>query len=255
MSDAPRTRICHATPEDVYVRGESLTRDLIGQVSFTEMMVLHVLGRRPSAGECRAIDACLVTIMEHGLTPTVITARLTYTSAPEAMQGAVAAGLCSVGSLFVGTMEGCAQLLRRIVAAEDEPGEAASIVSSFADRGERLPGFGHPLHKPDDPRTPRLLAVAEEAGVKGAHAEALTQLSTAVDAARGRHLTVNATGAIAAVLLDCGVPAEIVRGFALVSRAAGLVGHIHEEQTQPTLRALWGAGEAAVPYVDEETDA
>lgn len=109
---------------------------------------------------------------------------------------------------------------RRIVAAA-----AASIVEEFAQRHERLPGFGHPLHKLDDPRTPALLALASEAGVKGAHAAVLAELSAAVDAARGRHLTVNATGAIAAVLLDCGVPAEIVRGFALVSRAAGLVGH------------------------------
>lgn len=254
MSEKPTTAICRSTAEDVFIRGKSLSKELIGKASFTELMVFQILGREPSAAQVAVIDACLVTIMEHGLTPTAIAARLTYTSAPEAMQGAVAAGLASVGSLFVGTMEGAAVLLDRIAASDDAEAEATAIVREARERGERLPGFGHPIHKPDDPRTPALLAVAEGQGVAGARCAALATLSTVVDREYGKHLTVNATGAIAACLGDCGVPAEIMRGFALIARCAGLVGHIREEQHTPAMKALWMAGEHAVPYAPESTD-
>lgn len=260
MSTAVVTRICHSTAQDVFVRGRSLTRELIGQLSFTQMMFLQILGRPPTAAQTVMLDACLVTIMEHGLTPTTIAARMTYTCAPESLQGAVAVGLVSVGSLMVGTMEGCARLLGRVVdadasgAGEAARTEATAIVREHQRLGTRLPGFGHPLHRPDDPRTPRLLAIADEQGIAGPHVAALAVLSQVVDRERGRHLTVNATGAIAATLADCGVPAEIMRGFALISRCAGLVGHIHEEQQQPAMTALWQAAEAAVDYEPEPHD-
>jgi citrate synthase len=251
MSDRVTTKICRSTRDDVFVRGKSLTRELIGKVSFTEMMFFQILGREPTPGQLAMLDACLVTIMEHGLTPTAITARMTYTSAPESLQGAVAAGLASVGSLFVGTMEGCARLLARMVASGDAEAEALRIFVEHRERGAALPGFGHPVHKPDDPRTPTLLALAERHGVAGAHVDALRTLSTVVVRERGRHLTVNATGAIAATLADCGVPHEIMRGFAVISRAAGLVGHIREEQLEPAMLTLWRAGDEAVPHEHE----
>ncbi|MCB9598333.1 MAG: citryl-CoA lyase [Sandaracinaceae bacterium] len=248
MKPKATTRICHSTADDVFVRGRSLTEELIGRVSFTEMIYLQILGRMPTPGQTAMLDACLVTLVEHGLTPTAITTRMTYTSAPESIQGAVAAGLASVGSLFVGTVEGCALLLARMVQSEDGEAEAVAIVREHRDRGARVPGFGHPIHRPDDPRTPRLLAVAREHGVAGAHVDALETLSAVVDRERGKHLTINATGAIAATLADCDVPAEILRGIALISRCAGLVGHVREEQLHPAMNALWEAAEAAVPF-------
>jgi citrate synthase len=251
MSTKPTTRICHSTQDDVFVRGKSLTRELMGKVTFAEMMYFQILGREPTPGQVAMLDACLVTLMEHGLTPTAIIARMTYTSAPEALQAAVAAGLASVGSLFVGTLEGCARLLVRVARSEDAEAEATRVVQAHRERGARLPGFGHPMHTPDDPRTPRLLEIAAANGVAGPHVAALRRLSRAVDGELGRHLTVNATGAVAATLLDCGVPPEIMRGFAVVSRAAGLVGHIREEQERPAMHALWLAGEAAVPFEAE----
>src|SRR5882672_1368142 len=114
----PTTTLATSTPEDVFIRGKSLCRELIGQVSFTEMMIFQMLGRMPSPAQVRVIDGCLVTIMEHGLTPSALATRLVYTSAPEAMQAAVAAGLLAVGSLFVGTTEGCGKLLARLLAAQ-----------------------------------------------------------------------------------------------------------------------------------------
>ena len=253
------TSLCHSTSDDVFVRGKSLCKELIGHVSFTEMFFFQAFGRRLTREQTALVDACLVTLVEHGLTPSVIATRLVYTSAPESMQGAVAAGLGAVGSLFVGTMEGAGQLLERLVRSLPESGEPLSELNAEAERIARehqsarraLPGFGHPIHKPDDPRAIRLLALAREHGVAGRHVLALTTLSGAVDRVYGKHITINATGAIAAVLGDCGVPCEILRGFALVARCAGLVGHIHEEQKKPALRALWEAGERAVPYAPE----
>lgn len=245
----PTTRIATSTQEDVIIRGRSLCQELIGRVTFTEMAYFCVLGRMPSAAQRAVLDACLVTLMEHGMTPSAITTRLVYSSAPEAMQAAVGAGLASVGSLFVGTMEGCGRLLQRLLHSESALAEEARCIArEHRSRREPLPGFGHPQHKPDDPRTPRVLAVATEQGISGRHVEALLELSRAVDEVYGKHITVNATGAIAAVLGDADVPVEILRGFALVARAAGLVAHVREEQQQPALRAIWAAAEHAVPY-------
>ncbi len=240
----PTTSISTSSADDIIVRGRSLPRDLIGRVGFTEMMFLQILGREPTQGEVAVVDACLVALMEHGLTPSVVATRMTYGSAPEALQGAIAAGLLGVGSVFVGTVEGCAALLARVVAGT--PPER--IVDEHRIAKRSLPGFGHPIHVPDDPRTPRILGVARDRGVAGRHVEALIQLSAAIDAALGRHLTINATGAVAAALADCGIPAGIMRGFAIIARCAGLVGHVHEEQQRPAMRTIWEAAEHAVPY-------
>jgi citrate synthase len=153
-----------------------------------------------------------------------------------------------VGSVFVGTVEGCASILARIVAANVPEGEARIVAAEYRAARRPLAGFGHPQHKPDDPRTPRILAVAEDNGVAGAHVAALRALGVAVDESYGKHITINATGAIAAVLGDCGVRPEIMRGFAILARCAGLIGHIQEEQQNPAMRALWQAGDRAVPY-------
>jgi citrate synthase len=152
-----------------------------------------------------------------------------------------------VGSRFVGTVEGCAALLARLVAA-DPRAEAVRIVDEHRAADLPLPGFGHNLHTPDDPRTPRLFALARQHGVAGPHCAAIETLSGTLDRALGRHLTINATGAVAAVLGDVDVPPEIMRGFALVARCAGLVGHIHEEQRQPAMLTIWESAERAVPY-------
>ncbi len=246
---APHTSIARHTESAVFVREHDLVNDLIGRVSFTEMMILQLLGRKATPAEVKVLDAVLVTIMEHGHTPSSIVTRLIYDSAPEALQSAVAAGLLGVAGTFVGTMEGCAGLIDEILASPDGIEAGATAVATRI-RAARLPlpGFGHPFHKPDDPRSPRLLAVAEEAGVPGRHIAALRALSVAVDKAWGRHLTINATGAIAAVLGEIGMPQSVMRGIAVVSRAAGLVGHIYEEQRIPTARHIWDAVGDAVPY-------
>jgi citrate synthase len=252
MSTRPETQttsIATSTADDVVVRGKSLCHDLIGKIGFTQMTYFHITGRMPTAAQTAVVDACLVTLMEHGLTPSVMAARLVYSSAPEALQGAVAAGLLGVGSVFVGTVEGCAALLERIVVAEGGIDvEARRIAEEHRAALRPVPGFGHPVHKPDDPRSAAVLRVAEAQRVADKYVAALRALAAAVDAVHGRHITVNATGAIAAALADAGVSAEIMRGFAVLARCAGLVGHVHEEQRQPAMRTIWEAADRAVPY-------
>jgi citrate synthase len=245
------TSIAVSTPDDIIVRGKSLCHDLMGTLNFTEMICFQILGRVPDAAQRAVVDASLLALMEHGLTPSVLATRLVYSSAPEALQGAVSAGLLAVGSRFVGTVEGCAALLDRMVGSDsagDPASEATRIVAEHRAARQPLPGFGHNLHVPDDPRTPRLFALARQHGVAGPRVAALETLSAALDQALGRHLTINATGAVAAVLGDVGVPAAIMRGFVLVARCAGLVGHIHEEQQSPAMSSIWEAAERAVPY-------
>jgi citrate synthase len=240
----PTTSLCHSTADDIVIRGRSLPRELIGKITFTGMIYFELMGQDPTPAQTAVLDACLVTLMEHGLTPSAIATRLTYGSAPEAMQGAVAAGLLGVGSTFVGSTEGCAVLLAQIARATDPAAEARTIAQAH----DRLPGFGHPVHKPVDPRTVALLALARAQGLFGAHCAALEALSHAVDAARGKPIVVNATAAVAALICDAGLPIGILRGIALISRCAGLVGHIAEEQHAPVMRALWDGAETAVPY-------
>ncbi len=245
----PTTKIAHHTTEAIYVRGANLVDELIGRLTFTEMMYFQLLGNRPTPAQAKILDAVLVTLMEHGITPSTIVSRLIYDSCPEAVQAAVAAGLLGVGSTFIGTMEGCAANLEEILAApEGEAARAKVIAQRVRAAKQPIPGFGHPHHKPDDPRSPRLLAVAEEAGVPGRHIRALRLLAKEVDAAWGRHLTINATGAVAALLGEIGVPREVMRGIAVVSRAAGLVGHIREEQLEPSARHMWNVVSENVPY-------
>lgn len=246
---APRTRIARHTESAVYVRDRDLVQELIGKVTFTEMMVLQLTGRMPTPLQTRVLDGVLVTLMEHGFTPSSIVTRLIYDSTPEAMQSAVAAGLLGVGGTFIGTMEGAALLIDEILSApEGMQPRAREIATRHASERKPLPGFGHPFHKPDDPRSPRLFDLAREAGAPGRHIEAVQVLSREVDAAYGRHLTINVTGAVAAVLGEIGIPQKIMRGLAVVSRAAGLVGHIHEEQNIPSGRHIWDTVARSIPY-------
>lgn len=249
-SRKPTTRISTHTDDDVEIRGKSLLHDLIGKRSFTEMLFFHVTERFPSPGETRVVDAILVTLMEHGLTPSAIAARMVYGSSPEALQAGIAAGLLAVASRFVGTMEDCAGLLTQIVAVPeiDRAGVADRIAEAMRAAKKPVPGFGHHLHRPDDPRTPVLLKLAADEGVAGAHVAALNVLARSVDAAMGRHITVNATGAVAALLGDLGVPAALMRGFAVVSRAGGLLGHLAEERRTQSMRHIWEMVEAGIPY-------
>jgi citrate synthase len=251
-NDSPTTQLCRYDETDIYVRERNLCKEVIGQMSFTDFLYLQIMGKPCGPIERAVIDAALVTLCEHGLTPSAIATRLTYYGAPESLQGAIAAGLLGVGSQFVGTMENCAKVLQEIMDSK-EPREKAArdVVARFRADKKLLPGFGHPHHRPDDPRPAALFAAGRAAGVSGHCIAALETLSGEVDSAFGRHITINATGAIAALMLEINVPPVLMRGFAVLSRAAGLIGHIYEEQRNPGGPAIWKAADKAVPYAAE----
>ncbi len=248
------TRTGTSTATDVRVRGRDLVNELIGKCSFTEMLYFLTCRRMPDAAEIRALDACLVTLMEHGLTPSAVIARLMADSVPEEPQVAIASGLLAIGSVFAGTTETCAALLLgldgRIRAGEAHA--AAAVAREYAAAKKSMPGFGHGTHKPDDPRAIRLFQFAEEIGKAARYVPLLRALAVEVDAALGRHITINATGAIAALLLEIGIPVTAMRAFSVVSRAGGLVGHLLEEQETHSGRAIWAAAKQTVPYVEDK---
>src|SRR5262245_28752045 len=257
MSSAPKpplvTRTGTSTATTVRVRGRDLVNDLIGKHSFTEMLYFLTCDRMPDAVETRLLDACLVTLMEHGLTPSAVVARLMADSVPEEPQVAIASGLLAIGSVYAGTTESCAALLlaieQRIKAGEADA--IAAVVAEHAKAKRPVPGFGHGTHKPDDPRTGALFRIARELGLGDGYVALLTRLGEQVDTTFGRHITINATGAIGALLLEIGVPVSAMRAYSIVSRAGGLVGHLLEEQATHSGRTSWAAATERIPYVEE----
>jgi citrate synthase len=212
------------------------------------MMFFLIRERMPTPAEVMVLDACLVTLMEHGLNASTIIARLLDDSGPGQVQVAMAGGLLAVGDVFVGTMDGAARILAKGVLAEDSAAFCRDTVADHIARKAALPGFGHRKHRPDDPRPARLFAVAAEAGVEGRFIALLQQLGVELDRVMGRHVTINATGAIAALLLEIGMPLEIMRAVAVAARAGGLPGHLLEGRRTRSGRRIWELVEEAVPY-------
>ncbi len=245
------TRIARSDANSVTIRGKDLVTELIGQLTFTEMVYFLTCGKQPNSMQRTVLDACLVTLMEHGFTPSALVSRLTADSVPDQIQVSMAAGLLSVGSVFVGTMEGCATLLLEGKQSDDPEIWAKATAAAYLDAKKPLPGFGHPFHKPDDPRTQRLFAVAESAGVGGNFIKLLQELSRAVDAHARRHLTINATGAIGALLLEIGIQIPAMRAIAVISRCGGLAGHILEEHATKSARLIWKLTEENIPYTQD----
>jgi len=208
----------------------------------------------PDQRQTAIVDAVLVTIMEHGMTPSIIAARQTYFGAPESLQGAVAAGILGVGSRFAGTSGDCAALLQRIVdaAPERRPDEALAIAGEYRQAGTFVPGYGHPVHKDGDPRVTRLVEIAQEQEVEGGYIEAMYLLQDAIGELAGKPIVINASAAMGAVMAEVGIPSEIMRGITIVSRAAGVLGHLLEEMQAPASQRIWDLVEAGIPYSPAE---
>ena len=217
-----RSDLAWSTVERIVVRGKDLPGEILGNVNLGDMAFLMLTGRTPDARESRLFNAMAVTLVEHGLTPSSMVARLTYLGAPEAMQAAVAAGLCGLGSVFVGSTEGVAKMLS----------ETTDVKKILAEN-KRIPGLGHPLHKPVDPRTKRLFEIARETGHYGKYCKAMEQI------ALEKKLVLNATGAIGALSCELGLDWRAVRGIGVMARAVGLVGHILEETRNPIALEMW----------------
>jgi citrate synthase len=248
------THIAGYDADSVTIRGKDLVADLMGKVSFTELILLQLTGKTPAPSQVTILDAVLVTIMEHGLVPSAIVTRLTHYGAPESVQGAIVAGLLGVGDRFAGTASECARVLEQIVQAP--PGErdatAVQIVKDYRQGKRPIPGFGHPVHREEDPRSKRLIDIVKAAGApregQGDYVAALATLEQAVFSVIGKRIVTNVSAAIAVALCEAGVPAKAARGMVLTARCAGLAGHLQEESESPTGEAMWNAVTDAVRY-------
>jgi citrate synthase len=247
------TWIGSSTPDSITVAGRDLPDEIMGRLSLTDLAYLLITKREPSASETRMLDAVLVSLADHGLTPSALSARLTHTGAPEAIQASVAAGLLGAGSVFLGPAGDTAEFLAAALAGVEDPDDATlrtvaeAAVAERRAAGLRVPGLGHPVHREVDPRTPRLYALAEEEGVLGPHLRLLQAVADLHEEVSGRHLAVNGAGAAGAALVDLGLPPHVVRGFVLIGRTAGLVAHLAEETETPIGMDLWRAVEEGGP--------
>jgi citrate synthase len=243
----PISHIAQAYPDRVEVRGRDLTGDLMGSLSFSEYFHLLLTGREPTEDQRYFLDLLLVAIAEHGMMPTNVAARMTLAADPGSLQGAVAAGILGCGPVILGTSEECARLLEEAQLRGREPAEIAKEVHAA---GGKLPGFGHPVHRPVDPRAERILELADERGVSGRHVELARRFRDAVAETWGKPLTMNVSMPIAAVMLDLGFPTTAVKAVPILARTAGLLAHLAEEQQQPIGFLMAGAAEEAVEYED-----
>ncbi len=252
------SRISQAYPDRVEVRGRDLTGELMGNLSFTEYFLLLLTGEEPTEDQRFFCDLLLVAIAEHGMMPTNVAARMTLAADPDSLQGAVAAGILGCGPVILGTADECARLLvaaQAEVEAGETPGAvAARLAGEVHDAGERLPGFGHPVHNPLDPRAERILELADERGVSGPHVALARAFTRAAAEAWGKPLTLNVSMPIAAALLDIGLPASSVKAIPILARTAGLLAHLAEEREEPIGFQMAASAEESVSYAPEAED-
>src|SRR5262245_13607752 len=205
----------------------------------------------PDAAASAVLNATLVAIADHGFVPSVQASRMTFAAAPEALQGAVAAGILGCGSVILGAAENAGHFLEAIVkrcAGSAVDAAASEVVREYRAAGKAIPGYGHPLHKDHDPRARRLLEIAQEAGAAGAYAAAALAVDRVLPQITGKPLAMNVSGAIPAVLLDAGYPLLALKGVPILARTASLIAHLLEEQERPVGFVLSHAGAVAIEY-------
>jgi citrate synthase len=246
LSPEASTSIACAYPDRVEVRGRDLAGDLIGRLTFTEYFHLLLTGDEPTAEQRFFLDLVLVSLAEHGLMPTNVAARMTLAADPRSLQGAVAAGILGCGPVVLGTAAECARLL-----GEARVRTASEVVREIHQSGGKVPGFGHPVHRPVDPRAERILELAAEHGVAGEHVGLAGELREAVSEVYGKPLVMNVSLPIAAVMLDLGFPEASVAGVPVLARTASLLAHLAEERERPLGLTLAAAAEAAAEYRPE----
>jgi citrate synthase len=232
-----------STKDRIVVRGLDLTKDVLGKVSLGDFAFLELKGRLPTPQESIVFNALVVTLVEHGITPSAIAARLTYFGAPEALQAGVAAGILGMGDRFGGSIEQAARMVQEALASQGQDADlrevARQVVSEHKAKKQVIGGLGHPIHKPIDPRTPKLFSLAAENGFSGRHVKLMELIGAEATASYGRDLPVNATGAIGAIASELEFSWRVCRGLAVMARAIGLVGHLQEEMTDPMAAEIW----------------
>ena len=241
----PASRISQAYPDRVEVRGRDLATELMGEVTFTEYFHLLLTGEEATEEQRYFLDVLLVAIAEHGMMPTNVAARMTLAADPESLQGAVAAGILGAGPVVLGTSQECARML---AATRESGADPSEVVRQLSAAGGKVPGFGHPVHRPVDPRAERILELADARGVSGPHVALARAFGDAVAEERGKPLAMNVAMPIAAVMLDLGFSPDVVKAVPILARTAGLLAHLAEERESPLGFYLAGKAEEAVEY-------
>ena len=250
MNKRLKSKMGWSSADRIVVRGLDLTEDVLGKFALGDFAFLELKGRLPTPHESIVFNALVVTLVEHGMTPSAIAARMKYFGAPEALQAGVAAGILGMGDRFGGSIEQAARMLQEALADQAKDADLAAIarevVADYKARKKVIGGLGHPIHKPIDPRTPKLFAIAAENGLSGRYVKLMELIGTEATASYGRDLPVNATGAIGAIASELDFNWRIGRGLAVMARAIGLVGHLQEEMNEPMAAEIWAR-------IDEET--
>ena len=259
--EAWKTAITKIEPNKVAVRGYPIDQ-LMGCISFGEMVYLVLKGELPTPQVGKLMDAMLVSSVDHGATPPSALAARTVASGGAPLTTAIAAGIMTINQHHGGAIEGCMKVLLELVAYQrekglDAPTAAREKMAEFRAKKIRVPGYGHRVHS-DDPRTRRLFALAQDAGVSGEYIAMGHALRQAMLESMGKDLPMNVDGAIAAVLCELGFPTELGNGLFAISRTVGLTAQVYEEQTRekpmrridPTNHQYDGPAERALPSVD-----
>jgi citrate synthase len=228
----------------------------VGRRGFTAGFHLRLTGREPTDDERFFLDLLLVSIAEHGMMPSNVAARMTLAADPDSLHGAVAAGILGAGPVVLGTSAECARLLEeaqcRVTTGSTPETAASELAAEIHAQGGKVPGFGHPVHRPLDPRAERILELADTRGVSGPHVLLARRLADAVAETWGKPLTMNVSLPIAAVLLDLGYSATAVQAVPILARTAGLLAHLAEEREHPVGFRMAAAAEDAVAYEPPE---
>lgn len=249
--DAPFTAISTSDAASITVRGRDLCSELIGKIDFTDYFFLMLMGRDPDANQRFFVNALLVAIAEHGLVPSVQAARMTLAAAPEALQGAVSAGLLGSGSVVLGSAETAGYFLNDLVeASKQRPAKDAALdrVAEMRKTRTAIPGFGHPQHADGDPRANVLLALAKARGLDGPYIRMLHTVAEVLPEALGRPLPININGVIPAILLEIGFPVTAMKSISILARTAGLLAHLQEETERSIGFIMSHAAAEAITY-------
>lgn len=260
-----RTGLGTSDLHSIKLLGVDVAQDLMGQVGFGELAFWMVTKRRPTKHEVRLFETVLVSLADHGFTPTVIAARMTLYSAPESLQGAVAAGLLGGGSRFLGVTEDSGKFLSQSLRERElsidskltEPewdDVARDVITKARESKAKLPGLGHPVHKEGDPRTPVMFRIAQEEGLKRGHLSLYEAIGRVHPEILGKTLPLNGAGVAGAALADLGLPPHMLRGFALLARTAGLIAHLYEEEQDPAAPEIYMSVDRNAVYSAPKTE-